>query len=202
MEPVIVGFCGTDHELMLMGRRGQLGPKFPAGTDRLINGHEGVVWVQSLNRFAIVLIRGVDSIDPTRYAEDKSYFEYGCDQTDGRLQTSALQELAREYPSLRIAIGHFGMVTRKDWEQQILLARLPNVYIESGGITWLFNEKYYPYPSAVRSILTARDLCGMNKLMWGSDYPRTMTAITYRMSWDFIEKIPPSDRRGEKAVFP
>ena len=92
VEPVIVGFCGTDHELMLMGRRGQLGPKFPAGTDRLINGHEGVVWVQSLNRFAIVLIRGVDSIDPTRYAEDKSYFEYGCDQTDGRLQTSALQE--------------------------------------------------------------------------------------------------------------
>ena len=26
--------------------------------------------------------------------------------------------------------------------------------------------------------------------MWGSDYPRTMTAITYRMSWDFIEKSP------------
>lgn len=29
---------------------------------------------------------------------------------------------------------------------------------------------------------------GMEKLMWGSDYPRTMTAITYRMSWDFIQK--------------
>ena len=24
--------------------------------------------------------------------------------------------------------------------------------------------------------------------MWGSDYPRTMTAITYDMSKDFIEK--------------
>ena len=24
--------------------------------------------------------------------------------------------------------------------------------------------------------------------MWGSDYPRTMTAITYLMSKDFIEK--------------
>ena len=24
--------------------------------------------------------------------------------------------------------------------------------------------------------------------MWGSDYPRTMTAITYRMSYDFIVK--------------
>ena len=24
--------------------------------------------------------------------------------------------------------------------------------------------------------------------MWGSDYPRTITAITYRMSYDFISK--------------
>ena len=28
----------------------------------------------------------------------------------------------------------------------------------------------------------------MHKLMWGSDYPRTITAITYRMSYDFIIK--------------
>ena len=42
----------------------------------------------------------------------------------------------------------------------------------------------------MRAILEARDLCGMDKLMWGSDYPRTMTAITYRMSWDFADKSP------------
>ena len=83
VEPVIVGFCGTDHELMNMGRRGALGPKFPAGQRRLINGHEGVVWVPSQQRFAIVLIRGGDSVDPTRYTEDESYFEYGCDGADG-----------------------------------------------------------------------------------------------------------------------
>ena len=82
-HPVIVGFCGTDHELMEMGRRGELTPKFPAGQHRLINGHEGVVWVPGQNRFAIVLIRGGDSIDPTRFTEDETYFEYGCDQADG-----------------------------------------------------------------------------------------------------------------------
>ena len=114
----------------------------------------------------------------------------GIDMADGRLQTGALRELACAYPSLRIAIGHFGMVTRPDWEEQIRLARLPNVLVESGGITWLFNSEFYPYPSAIRAILAARDLCGMEKLMWGSDYPRTMTAITYRMSWDFIDRSP------------
>ncbi len=110
------------------------------------------------------------------------------DMADGALQTEALRELALSHPALRIAVGHFGMVTRPGWEEQIRLARLPNVFIESGGITWLFNAEYYPFPSAVRAILTARDLCGIGKLMWGSDYPRTMTAVTYRMSWDFIDK--------------
>ena len=83
VHPVVVGFCGTDYELMQMGRRGELGAKFPPGQNRLINGHAGVVWVPSENRFAIVLIRGGDSVDPTRYTEDESYFEYGCDQADG-----------------------------------------------------------------------------------------------------------------------
>ena len=74
------------------------------------------------------------------------------------------------------------------WQKQIELACNKNVYVESGGITWLFNSEFYPYPSAVDAILEARDICGIDKLMWGSDYPRTMTAITYRMSQDFIIK--------------
>lgn len=81
--PVFVGFCGTDFELMKMGREGLLDPKFPAGEKRLINGHEGIVWVPDENRFAIVLIRGGDSYDPTRFTEDETYFEYGCDGADG-----------------------------------------------------------------------------------------------------------------------
>ena len=82
-QPVFQGFCGTDFELMKMGRDNKLSAKFPEGENRLINGHEGVVWVPSQNRFAIVLIRGGDSWDPTRYTEDETYFEYGCDGADG-----------------------------------------------------------------------------------------------------------------------
>ena len=40
----------------------------------------------------------------------------------------------------------------------------------------------------MRRIREAADLVGWNRLMWGSDYPRTITAITYRMSYDFVEK--------------
>lgn len=82
-KPVFCGFCGTDFELMKMGRASNLDAKFPLGEQRLINGHEGVVWVPDENRFAIVLIRGGDTCDPTRFTEDESYFEYGCDGADG-----------------------------------------------------------------------------------------------------------------------
>ena len=81
--PVFCGFCGTDYELMKMGRKCLLDAKFPDNEKRLINGHEGVVFVPSENRFAIVLIRGGDSFDPTRFTEDETYFEYGCDKADG-----------------------------------------------------------------------------------------------------------------------
>ena len=110
------------------------------------------------------------------------------DLADGDLQVDAMQCLAEKYPDLRIAIGHFGMVTREGWQKQIALAKNKNVYIESGGITWLFHSQYYPYPSAIAAIRESIDICGIEKLMWGSDYPRTMTAITYLMSKDFIEK--------------
>lgn len=82
-ESAFVGFCGTDFELMHMGQRLALSAKFPQGTNRLINGHEGLVWVPSQNRFAIVLIRGGNSYDPTRFTEEETYFEYGCDGADG-----------------------------------------------------------------------------------------------------------------------
>lgn len=105
--PVFQGFCGTDFELMKMGRGGRLQAKFPQGENRLINGHEGVVWVPSENRFAIVLIRGGDSWDPTRYTEDETYFEYGCDQADGLFcdknyfLSDMLLHLPKQYDGLR-----------------------------------------------------------------------------------------------------
>ena len=107
---------------------------------------------------------------------------------DGDMQVAELENVIAACPRLRIAIGHFGMPVCQGWQEQVKLARHPNVMIESGGITWLYNSEFYPFPSAIRAIREAAGLVGMEKLMWGSDYPRTITAITYRMSYDFILK--------------
>ena len=115
---------------------------------------------------------------------------------DGDRQVEELQEVITECPKLKIAIGHLGMANppitppweNESWRRQILLASHENVYVETGGITWLYNSEFYPFPSAVRAVREAAELVGMEKLMWGSDYPRTITAITYRMSYDFLVK--------------
>lgn len=119
---------------------------------------------------------------------EKNHVFLSITLADGDLQVEELREVIQECPNLRIAIGHFGMPTIPRWEEQIKLARYENVMIESGGITWLYNSEFYPFPSAINAIKQAADLVGIHKLMWGSDYPRTITAITYKMSYDFIIK--------------
>ena len=132
---------------------------------------------------------------------------------DGDRQVAELSEVISDCPQLRIAIGHLGMANppqtpcweNPSWRRQIALAQHPQVMIEMGGITWLYNAEFYPFPSAVRAIREVIDIAGADKLMWGSDYPRTITAITYRMSYDFILKSPElsdADKRlilGENA---
>lgn len=123
-EPVMIGFCGTDNELMRMGSEGLLSPKFPEGTNRLINGHEGIVWVPSENRFAIVLIRGGDSFDPTRYTEDETYFEYGCDKADG-------------------------LFADRQYFNPDMLLRIPDGYVKDGKLDLSFAKKMvFPDPFA------------------------------------------------------
>ena len=68
-------------------------------------------------------------IDVFKAANDSGKF-IAIDMADGDAQTSQLQEIVDEFPNLKIAIGHFGMVTWEKWLEQIKLARNKNVYIE------------------------------------------------------------------------
>lgn len=129
-----------------------------------------------------------DMMPMFKYMEREGMVLSMCLGEDER-QIAEMGEIIEECPNLKVAIGHFGMVTTTAFESQVKLAlRGKNVMIESGGITWLYNSEFYPFLSAVRSIKQAADWVGIDRLMWGSDYPRTITAITYRMSYDFILK--------------
>lgn len=110
------------------------------------------------------------------------------DLAPGEIQVPQMKNVIEAFPRLRIAIGHFGLVGRGKWKEQIKLARHENVYIECGGIIWLFRHEGPKFSGAQRAIRTAMNLVGSEKLMWGSDYPRTMVDFTYRQSLRFARE--------------
>jgi predicted TIM-barrel fold metal-dependent hydrolase len=134
-----------------------------------------------------VMLNSDEMMEMFKLMEKKDVF-LSITLADGDVQVGEMQDVIAECPDLKIAVGHFGMLTRDRWQEQVKLARSKNVFVESGGITWLYNSEFYPFDGAIRAIREAADLVGMDKLMWGSDYPRTITAITYRMSYDFVLK--------------
>lgn len=134
-----------------------------------------------------VMLNSSEMMEMFHYMQEKNII-LSIDLANGDTQVEEMKEIIQECPNLQIAIGHFGMVTTPHWTEQIKLARNKNVMIESGGITWLFNSEFYPFKGAIKAIKKAINLVGIEKLMWGSDYPRTITAITYKMSYDFIVK--------------
>jgi predicted TIM-barrel fold metal-dependent hydrolase len=108
------------------------------------------------------------------------------DFAEGQEQVLEFERVIASYPQLKVAIGHFGMPNRDGWPGQLHLCRHENVLIECGGIIWLYRSEGYPFSGARRIIREAANEVGIGKLMWGSDWPRTMVDFTYRQSLDFV----------------
>ncbi len=114
-------------------------------------------------------------------------FVLAVDLCAGESQVPQMEHVLSRFPGLKVAIGHFGMPTYDGWPGQLNLCRHAHVYLEMGGIVWLYRREGYPFVSAIKAICHARDVVGAHKLMWGSDWPRTMVDFTYRQSLSFVQ---------------
>jgi L-galactono-1,5-lactonase len=123
------------------------------------------------------------------------------DLAPGDCQVGEMRTILEHFPDLKVAIGHFGMVGHGDWLAQIRLAKYPNVFIECGGIIWLFRNEGPPFRQLQRCIAKAVKLVGADKLMWGSDYPRTLVDFTYRQSLEWAVKECDFFTPAEKTAF-
>lgn len=125
---------------------------------------------------------------------------WSLDLCEGVEQVPAAERVLAEFPALRVAIGHFGMPTRGGWPGQLTLARHENVRIETGGIVWLYRDEGWPFARAQGALLHARDVVGAEKLMWGSDWPRTMCDFSYAEALGFAAESPLLDRRDKDLL--
>ena len=86
-----------------------------------------------------------------RHMERKS-FVLAVDLASESTQVKQMRNILEQCPRLPVAIGHFGMVSRAGWPEQLELCRFPKVFIELGGIVWLYRNEGYPFPAAIDAI--------------------------------------------------
>jgi len=122
------------------------------------------------------------------------------DLAPGDVQAPEMKNVLRRFPRLRVAIGHFGMAGHGNWMAQIRLAEYENVHVECGGIVWLFRHEGLAFKQAQAAVRRAVKAVGARKIMWGSDYPRTMVDFTYRQSLEWVTNGCDFLSRQEKAA--
>ncbi len=133
-------------------------------------------------------------------------------------QTDCVDRLAETHEGLRIVIAHLaqpqlnGRGDRKLdqlWQEQGLLARRPNVWMDLASLpnyAAMAGEEY-PYPTAREYLRRALALVGVEKILWGSDIPATLLHNTYPQllgfltrNCDFLSRSDMAKILGENAI--
>lgn len=98
-----------------------------------------------------------------------------------------LLKLLKRWPHLSFVICHIGMPPFEGWQQRVLLAQHPNICLETAAFYWHYqDEETYPYPSGLEALHWAVETVGVDKILWGSDYPGALMLTTYKQAIDII----------------
>jgi predicted TIM-barrel fold metal-dependent hydrolase len=103
-------------------------------------------------------------------------------------QTELVRDIATKHPELRIIVCHLGQpslemehdnILQRNWEEQVLLAQHPNMWLDLSALPAYAHGESYPFPSVGRWLRRAVELVGSSKLLWGTDAPGLLTVASY-----------------------
>lgn len=112
-------------------------------------------------------------------------------------QVEELGAAAARHPKLTMVICHLGFprpepdsdpAVRRRWRQMLDLGQRENVYFDLAAMPDFFDAEGWPFPTALRLAREFTDLCGPDKLMWGSDVPGTLDHATYAQQIRMVEE--------------
>jgi L-fuconolactonase len=107
---------------------------------------------------------------------------------------SDLRQVAIAFPSLPLLVHHLGfapMTTttfERDFQGVLDSANLPNIYVKVSGFQYSLREHWdYPYPEVhARIFQPLLAAYGVDRLIWGSDFPAARASLTYRQSLEVV----------------
>ncbi|MFQ5857651.1 MAG: amidohydrolase family protein [Anaerolineae bacterium] len=112
-------------------------------------------------------------------------------------QTHAVRNILDRHPKLKIVIAHLaqppinkGHDEQLDrlWQDQVLLARNPNVWFDLSALPAYSSAEDYPYPTARQYIRRAVEMVGAERIMWGTDVPGLLIYATYPQLLDLVAR--------------
>lgn len=117
----------------------------------------------------------------------------------------ALETAVSAFPNLRFVLCHLAYPRpidtperRARWERMLSIAKRPNCWLDVSAMPDFFDAEGWPYPTALALAAHARDICGADKLIWGSDITGTLVRATYPQMIAMYERAPFSEAELEQ----
>jgi len=112
------------------------------------------------------------------------------DITMASYQPENLRQLAQWFPELKLVVCHLLAPVKgreKEWINDLKRLDLDNVWFDISALPKILNSPAYPFADARKILITAKDMLGPKKMMWGTDAPFAATRNSYSNLADYLE---------------
>jgi len=124
-------------------------------------------------------------------------------QLYGPFQSVAMLGAAQRHPQTVFLLDHMGLNHHdpepfKDWKNLLALAAMPNVYVKVSYFPEA-SKQPFPFNNVHAYFKTLFESIGPDRLIWGSNYPPSASACTYKENVDFVRSELPFLGESDKA---
>lgn len=96
-------------------------------------------------------------------------------------QVSKIKKIAEDFPDFNIVVCHLSSPRRNQHDnlkKELNLLCKDNIYFDTSALFWKTRPEEYPFPTAREYLKIAKDIVGVEHLMWGSDIPSTLVQVS------------------------
>jgi predicted TIM-barrel fold metal-dependent hydrolase len=104
-------------------------------------------------------------------------------------QISELQHVIKEYSNVRFVVCHLLAPNgrgHEQWVEDMRNLSTDNSWFDISALPWNIREDY-PYPSGLWYVEKAKQIVGVDRLIWGSDVPLLLNVAPYQKLYSFLD---------------
>lgn len=119
-------------------------------------------------------------------------------------QPEAIRRIALKYPNIKIVVCHLlaPIVGKEEiLKRDLDLLKLPNVWFDLAALPIIFGQDNYPFSSAQNSIKIAKEIVGVDRIIWGSDIPMTAARNPYEQLINYINRDVLNEEEMKKVFY-